>query len=51
VRRYEDPYFLPDAVALGDRVTKRFKDLIWRRASEFVEAPKKLEVLNLESAA
>lgn len=45
ILRYEDPYFPPNNESLGEKIVKKFKDLVWKRAPEFIES---VEVLNLE---
>ncbi|KAL4503913.1 hypothetical protein ABPG72_022543 [Tetrahymena utriculariae] len=45
LKKYEDPYFPPNNESLGQKIVKKFKDLIWRRAPEFIN---NVEVLDLE---
>ncbi|KAL4473586.1 hypothetical protein ABPG74_022450 [Tetrahymena malaccensis] len=45
LKKYEDPYFPPNNESLGQKIVKKFKDLIWRRAPEFIT---NVEVLDLE---
>ncbi|EAR92502.3 calpain family cysteine protease (macronuclear) [Tetrahymena thermophila SB210] len=45
LKKYEDPYFPPNNESLGQKIVKKFKDLVWRRAPEFIT---NVEVLDLE---
>jgi hypothetical protein len=45
IKKYEDPYFPPNGDSLGEKITRKFKDLIWRPGPDFIEG---MEIFDAE---